>query len=103
MSTKPDRFGKLTAVMAHAPLTPLVAVPAPAQPVPAPVKALVARLSVSLPPAEAECIEVLAKESARATGDKPTVSEVVRAGLMLLAALPPAERLAAIGRVPKVR
>ena len=46
---------------------------------------------------------VLAKDAARATGDKPTASEVVRAGLLLLAALSPAERLAAIGKVPKVR
>lgn len=98
MTAATDRFAKLSTLGKQTPFVPLAHAP-----VPQPKAGLVARLSVSLPPSEAEHIEVLAKEAARATGDKPTQSELVRAGLVLLASLPLADRLAALGRLPKVR
>lgn len=97
--TRPDRFAKLTQMGAQAPLMPLVSLP-PSKPAATPP---VARLSVSMPPHEAERAEGLARELAMATGDKPTTSELVRAGLELLAALKLPERQAVLARLVKSR
>jgi hypothetical protein len=56
-----------------------------------------------MPPAEVERVESLARELALATGDKPTTSALVRAGLALLAALPLSERQAAIAQLAVIR
>lgn len=98
---KADQFEKLKRLSAQAPLMPLVGQsPAPQKKVQRPP---VARLSVSLPQGEAERIEELARAHALATGDKPTGSELVRAGLMILDSLAPKDRQAALAKVPKLR
>lgn len=104
--SKPDRFAKLTQLGAQAPLMPLVGqlVGQPSASVEkTAVGGRVARVSVSMPPAEVERVESLARELALATGDKPTTSALVRAGLALLAALPLSERQAAIAQLAVIR
>lgn len=99
---KPDRLAKLVKMSAQAPLMPL-AVPGPQLAGKTSPGGYVARLSVSLPPSEADVAGELARKVAMATGDKPTQSELMRAGLMLLAGLSLADLQATLARVPKVR
>lgn len=104
MKPSTSRLDKLVQHGKTAPLMPVVST-APASVVPEkpPTGSRVARISVSMPPAEADRIEVLAKEVARATGDKPTTSELVRAGLELLAGMSAQERHATLSKMAKLR
>ena len=96
---KADRFAKLTELGAQAPLMPLVGQTSQSEP----DRVLVTRLSASMMPAEVERIEVMAREHARATGDKPTQSEMIRAGLELLSTMSLVERQAVLDRLPKFK
>ena len=96
---KADRFAKLTEMGAQAPLMPLVGQLSR----PEPDRVLVARLSASMMPTEVDRIEAMAREHARSTGDKPTQSEMIRAGLELLSAMPLADRQAVLERLPKIK
>ena len=100
MKPNTSRLDKLVRHGQQAPLMPLLVPPTPSV---APAASRVSRISVSMSRAEAECIEELAKEVARATGDKPTTSELVRAGLELMAGMTAEKRHTVLAKLSKLR
>ena len=96
---KADRFAKLTEMGARVPLMPIVDPSAH----PSRGKVLAVRLSTSMPAAEAERIEAMAREHAMASGERPSQSELVRAGLELLAGMTVRDRQAVLDRLLKLK
>lgn len=96
---KADRIAQLVRTQGQTPLLPQV----DPSPQPQREKALAVRLSTSMPAAEAERIEVMAREHAMTSGEKPSQSELVRAGLELLANMKVPEREAVLARLMKLK
>lgn len=96
---KADRLAKLAQMGSLAPLLPVV----DPEPHRKPDRVPAVRLSTSLPQSEVDRLEEMGREHALATGEKPTQSELMRAGLELLAGMTVADRNAVIAKLLPMR